>query len=392
MHAQLRRYVRDGMLVGLIACGACDSSDLGALTLYDVPSLVFDSPHSYANGDVGILRSRFTAAGAPVASDQPGLSCEPQGSSIDGTEFLSCARLYARQPGQAWQPVAMPITVGGNIDFLGQAADGTRYFWEVGLDDAVLYSYAPGETTSTRLALGRTAQAYLHPFGQLVVIEQAGARLVTGGIPGPPMLPSASQFDVSNLRNVFDRDGNYYVQTATGWDRVSPDNQLRDVDWFRRPATNVYNKMQGIGADGRLYARTIDKEVLAPAPDNTIEPNTLMALSPGDTSWTQVSESLGRYEPAWKDAVVTPARDGSWWLQTCVANCGGFNPATQTFVMHWEAEPRTVKVERTFSLTRPGTVVLTAPLRFSPAELVASSANTGCSIAFNPVTVHAAAA
>ncbi len=371
--------------VGVSGVG-CGSSDLGELTFYDLPSLVFDCCHQYDSSDVGVLDSRFTLAGAPVALDQPGLGCYPRGSSVDGTEFLQCARLYARQPGAPWEPITTPVEANGDFfEFLGQAADLTRYFLNRKQPETLLCAYPPGETTYTCTPV---TSAFLQPFGQLVATDPAGSHFVTAGVLGPPMVASPVQFDT---RYNVDRAGNYYVQTATGWDRISPDNEQRDVDWFRRPSTNLYYKMQGIGADGRLYARTFATPFLVPPPANSIAPATLMALSHGDSEWTPVSEAF-KNDLFWEDAQAIPARDGSWWMDAVIR--AGDRGSAQTWLMHWQPDPKAALIQRAFSMIRPGVVAVTTSAGFptnNPISLVAAGANAGCSLAGLPFLALAGA-
>lgn len=332
------------MALALWASG-CDGR--GSFVQFEVRDWAPRFGGDFSNGDFIAAGQRVSASRVVlVDAEWPGLDCEHLAPAPDDTDFLQCGRLYARPPGgERWVEVKTPPPPAR---FLGQDRDGARYFTEPGW----LWVQPPEATELQRVAVDASfGEPVMHAFGVVV--------FTTGRSPSSAQAIELERFTAGTSRTyrqqafsepfvsrLIDGEGNFFVLTPEGLDRLSPDGARRDVAWFKFPSTNQVFDLLGVGSDGRLFALSTAKTNLTGADtraDNEVPIEALMAMAPGDREWTQVSEPLSTPESRSigygleKPYDARPGRDGSWWLSKCVANCdpNGANNAHQSYVWQW---------------------------------------------------------
>lgn len=338
-----------------VSFAGCDSA-LGTIATFEVRYWDPDFRGDFSNGDFVALGERVSSSRVVrVDDDWPGLNCEHLRPAPDDTDFLRCARLYAKPAnGTTWVEVPEPP---GTTTFLGQDVDGARYFVEPGglwvlPKDAT--EFLPKVTVDASFGA-----PFLHPFGFLTFVADGRSpsspqaiekeRLFTGTL----RLYRRGAFSEPFQARHLDAEGNVYLLTEAGLDRVSPDGAKRDASWFKWPGTNQIYDLLGVGRDGRLYALSTERTNFTGADtrkDNDVPVEALMALSPGASSWVQVSEPFSTPESRAigygleKPYGAFQGRDDSWWLSKCVANCdpNGANSAHQSVVWQWR-KPGTAK-------------------------------------------------
>lgn len=354
----------------------CESS-LGTISKFEVREYNPDFRGDFSSGD-------FVAAGLHVSAsrvvkvddDWPGLSCAHERPAPDDTAFLRCGKLYAKAPNTtAWVEVPEP---SGLTTFLGQDLDGARYF----AGQNTLWVWPKGATAfdaPVPFDLSTHGEPYLHPHGFLV-FAQGTQGIAPRPIENEYLSPGALRvyrhgaFTETFPTKHLDAEGNVYVLTKTGLDRVSLDGTKRDATWFTFPKSNEILQLLGVGRDGRLYALSAARTNFTGADtrkDNEIPIDALMSLGHGESEWVQASEAFSTPESR---AIgyglesgyrAHPGRDGSWWLSKCIANCSpnGANNSHQSMVWQW-SKPGTKKsapIDLEYTVWRGASVVVQLP-------------------------------